>query len=280
MALDPTPPVVTVQVSPPAPDGANGWYRGPVSVTWAVSDAESPIVTPTGCAAAAPGDGVAPLTCSATSAGGTTSVPVTIKRDSTPPSTPTFTGIRARKTYTPKSLPKARAVGCTAADPTSGVGSCKIAGYATRLGRHKLTATAVNGAGLTSTATLTYTVRKPAAITKLELAKGVTLAKLSHSGIRVTVRVATGATRLTAKLVARVPKGSGPGTREIVLGGAAKRVGAGTRHLRMTLTARAKRQLLAVSKATIEVTVAGRSGRARNEQLNRSVAVRRTPSTG
>ena len=43
MALDATPPVVTPAISPAAPDGANGWYRGPVTVTWSVSDAESPV---------------------------------------------------------------------------------------------------------------------------------------------------------------------------------------------------------------------------------------------
>ena len=31
MALDPTPPVVTPVVTPAAPDGANGWYRNPVT---------------------------------------------------------------------------------------------------------------------------------------------------------------------------------------------------------------------------------------------------------
>ncbi len=38
MALDNTPPVVTAVVSPAAPDGSNGWYREPVTVTWSVSD--------------------------------------------------------------------------------------------------------------------------------------------------------------------------------------------------------------------------------------------------
>ena len=46
MALDNTPPVVTASLSPAAPDGSNGWYREPVTVTWQVSDAESPVIGP------------------------------------------------------------------------------------------------------------------------------------------------------------------------------------------------------------------------------------------
>ena len=88
MALDATPPVITPVVSPAAPDGANGWYRGPVTVTWSASDPESPVVDPAGCGGASPDDGTSVVTCSATSAGGTTSVPLTIRRDSTAPSAP------------------------------------------------------------------------------------------------------------------------------------------------------------------------------------------------
>ena len=56
VAFDPTPPVVTPTVSPAAPDGANLWYRGPVTVSWAVSDAQSPVTAMSGCAPTAPGD--------------------------------------------------------------------------------------------------------------------------------------------------------------------------------------------------------------------------------
>ena len=69
MALDNTPPVVTASLSPAAPDGTNGWYRGPVTVTWQVSDAESPVIGPAGCAPVSLTTS-ASVTCSATSAGG------------------------------------------------------------------------------------------------------------------------------------------------------------------------------------------------------------------
>jgi hypothetical protein len=70
MALDPTPPVIVAHVSPTTPDGANGWYRGPVSVSWNVSDTGSPVVDPSGCTTQALGDDSSvALRCTATSAG-------------------------------------------------------------------------------------------------------------------------------------------------------------------------------------------------------------------
>jgi hypothetical protein len=67
--------------------GANGWYVSDVAVTWRVTDDESPIAASTGCEAAsvtADTDGIT-YTCSATSAGGSHSESVTIKRDATAP---------------------------------------------------------------------------------------------------------------------------------------------------------------------------------------------------
>ena len=146
MALDTTPPLIAPTIAPPSPDGANGWYRGPVTVGWNVSDPQSPVVDPSGCAPTSPGDGSTALTCSATSAGGTTSTPLTIKRDSTPPSAPAITGIASR-TYAGANLPSRSALECTAGDPTSGVAWCVVQGYAAGGGAHTLTAVATNGAG-------------------------------------------------------------------------------------------------------------------------------------
>jgi hypothetical protein len=83
--IDSTPPDVSVQVS--GPQGANGFYNGPVSVAWTVSDDGSRIASAVGCGSAAvtadtPGT---TLTCTAKSAGGTTTKSVTIKKDATPP---------------------------------------------------------------------------------------------------------------------------------------------------------------------------------------------------
>jgi len=80
--IDRTPPTVQAQVVGTL--GNNGWYRSDVHVSWSIGDA--PIST-TGCDASDLTTDTAGTTfsCTATSAGGTTSSSVTIKRDATPP---------------------------------------------------------------------------------------------------------------------------------------------------------------------------------------------------
>ena len=274
MALDATPPVVTPVMSPAAPDGANGWYRGPVTVTWNASDPESPVVNPAGCGAASPGDGTSVLKCSATSAGGTASLALTIKRDSTAPSAPAIMGI-GPKTYLPSTLPKASAVRCTAADPTSGIAGCTVTGYGSGFGAHTLKATAINEAGLTTTATMRFTVAKPEAIARLELSR-LTLTRLETSGLALRVRVAAASTRLVARLVARIPRASGTGTRALTIGRLTRRnLGAGGHRLRITLTPAGKLALSTLPKASLKVTVSGSSSRAKTASLKGSLVVRR-----
>lgn len=64
----------------------NGWYTSDVAVTWSVTDPESAFTTE-GCNAQSVTEDTAgtTFTCTARSAGGTTSESVTIKRDTTPP---------------------------------------------------------------------------------------------------------------------------------------------------------------------------------------------------
>ena len=95
--LDYSPPVVSPNVTGTL--GTNGWYRSNVNIAWSVTDAESTIVSSTGCD---PADlavdttGVS-YTCTATSAGfgGPGSGSITVKRDATAPevvcgATPTY----------------------------------------------------------------------------------------------------------------------------------------------------------------------------------------------
>lgn len=86
---DGTAPVVTYAVNPTDPDGTNGWYRGDVSLTWTVIEAETPAsLTTVGCddQAVTVDQDATVYTCEATSPGGTTGpVSVTIKRDGTAP---------------------------------------------------------------------------------------------------------------------------------------------------------------------------------------------------
>ena len=72
-----------------APDGADGWYRGGVTLTWDVVDAESPSsLAKIGCVdqTVAADQPETLYSCSATSAGGSSGpVTVSIKRDGTAP---------------------------------------------------------------------------------------------------------------------------------------------------------------------------------------------------
>jgi hypothetical protein len=82
---DSTAPVITPTVSGTL--GNNGWYVSDITVSWSVVDNESAISSSSGCGSTTittDTDGTT-LTCSATSAGGTSSQSVTVKRDATEP---------------------------------------------------------------------------------------------------------------------------------------------------------------------------------------------------
>jgi hypothetical protein len=275
MALDPTPPVIVPTISPASPNGDNGWYRGSVSVSWNVSDPGSPVVDSSGCTPQALGsDSSVTLRCTATSAGGTTSVPLTIRTDSTAPSAPSITGI-AKRAYARANLPAATAIACTASDPTSGVDRCAIKGYGRGAGAHTLTAVATNDAGLTSTTTLRYTVSEPAAIMRLRLARHGRLATLARSGIPIELRVAAASTRLGIKLVARVPRTLGKGTKLVTLGRLRREAGAGLVHFTIRLTAKEQRQLGAFARTTLRITVRAASTNAATRTLRAAIFIRR-----
>lgn len=82
---DTTPPVITAIEA--GWMGENGWYASAVTVSWSVVDDESPISSSSGCDPTTiwPDTTGTTLTCSATSAGGTSSESVTIRIDVTPP---------------------------------------------------------------------------------------------------------------------------------------------------------------------------------------------------
>jgi len=82
---DSTAPIITPVVSGTA--GANGWYRSNVSVTWNVTDTESAIGSSQGCGPTNVTSDTSAITftCTATSAGGTSTASVTIKRDTIAP---------------------------------------------------------------------------------------------------------------------------------------------------------------------------------------------------
>ena len=82
---DSSAPVITPNVSGTL--GNNGWYTSDVTVAWSVVDNESAISSSSGCGPTMINADTAgqTLTCTATSAGGTSEQSVTIKRDATAP---------------------------------------------------------------------------------------------------------------------------------------------------------------------------------------------------
>jgi len=118
---DTTAPVITYVLDPTLPDGSADWYKSNVSLTWTVSEPETPAsLVKTGCVdQLINADQVATeYSCSATSDGGSAGpVNVSIKRDATLPVV-TVTGVVDGGVYTLGSVP---AAGCNTTDATSGV---------------------------------------------------------------------------------------------------------------------------------------------------------------
>jgi hypothetical protein len=154
---DTTAPVITPGVSGTL--GSNGWYTSDVAVSWAVNDAESAVTSQSGCDPTTVDydtSGVT-FTCSATSAGGTDSESVTIKRDATQPSVSLVGGPASGQSYYFGSVPEAPT--CDALDTMSGLdGQCSVTGYGTGVGSHTVVAAAKDLAGNTNSDSSTYTV--------------------------------------------------------------------------------------------------------------------------
>jgi hypothetical protein len=124
---DSTPPVITPNVSGTL--GNNGWYVSNVTVSWTVSDPESTITSQSGCGTTSITTDTAgqTLTCTATSAGGTSSHSVTIKRDATKPTASASAtangGAYTSGTWTNKTV----TVSFTGTDNMSGIAGCTAA---------------------------------------------------------------------------------------------------------------------------------------------------------
>jgi hypothetical protein len=157
--VDTTPPVITPNVTGTL--GNNLWYTSNVLVSWTVADGESAISSSSGCGSTTISTDTAgtTLTCSATSAGGTSSESVTIKRDATDPTNVAFTdgSITDGGSYYFGFVPTGPTT-CTADDATSLLADCSVTGGGTSVGGHSYTATATDNAGNDATATLSYTV--------------------------------------------------------------------------------------------------------------------------
>lgn len=154
--VDSTPPLTTPLVD--GLRGSDGWFRGDISVVWLTTDAQSTITARNGCSPVTITADTAGtlLTCSATSAGGTSTHSITVRRDATPPAITWSGDIRDGDSYSFGSVPAVDS--CSAQDALAGPGGCIVGGYDTAVGSHLLTATAWDAAGNTATSTRRYSV--------------------------------------------------------------------------------------------------------------------------
>ena len=157
---DGTAPVITPAVTGSL--GTDGWYVGNVQVAWTVIDAGSPITSQTGC------DPVnivtdtvgQTITCTATSAGGTSSQSVTIKRDTQAPNTTILTPANdASYDRVPRFLPTIPApMGRQAIASCAGPVPSGSAIDTVTEGPKTFAVTATDAAGNAATVTRAYTV--------------------------------------------------------------------------------------------------------------------------
>jgi hypothetical protein len=156
--LDKTKPVITGAVTS-GTKGTNGWYVGPVTVTFTCSDALSGVATcPDPVVLSANGANTASGTAT-DKAGNTASASVGgINIDQEKPRLTTADVNVQGQTYTVGGVPSAT---CTATDNVSGLASCTVkvtGGNANGVGSFAYTATATDKAGNTSTVSGTFSV--------------------------------------------------------------------------------------------------------------------------
>jgi hypothetical protein len=129
--VDASAPGISYVVNPPSPDGSNGWYTSDVTLTWTVTESDSPssLVT-SGCVDQdiAADQVETNYSCSATSAGGSAGpVSVAIKRDATAPHDVSGAPNRGADSNGWYNNPVDVVFGGT--DDTSGIGSCSTISY-------------------------------------------------------------------------------------------------------------------------------------------------------
>lgn len=150
---DNTPPMILPTVSGTL--GNNSWYTGDVTTSWSVTDAESAVTSTVGCnTAILSSDALgAGYTCTATSAGGTSTGSVTVNRDATAPV------LAPEVTPSVILLNGSGSVAAHASDALSGVVTQSCAALdTTTVGNHTSICTATDAAGNTATTTVSYSV--------------------------------------------------------------------------------------------------------------------------
>jgi hypothetical protein len=120
LAKDTTPPVITPTLTGTL--GANGWYTSNVGLSWTVTDPESRSIKKSGCGSVSLTTDTSgtTYTCSATSAGGTSSKSVTIKRDAALPGSTITTPVNGATYAAGQAVPASY----SCSDSTSGIAKC------------------------------------------------------------------------------------------------------------------------------------------------------------
>lgn len=150
---DHTPPSITPTVTGTL--GDNGWYTSDISVSWAVADSESGIVSQDGCDTVSVTSDTSgtTLSCTAESGGGSDSVSITVKRDATAPV------LAPMVSPNPVSLGAAATASANASDTGSGVASESCEEPVTgSVGSKTLDCIATDNAGNTRWASVDYRV--------------------------------------------------------------------------------------------------------------------------
>ena len=154
LAADSSAPAISYVLNPAAPNGS-GWYTGDVLVDWTVIDPDSTITGSTGCddTTLSSDTAGAAFTCTAVSAGGSSSVTTTtIKRDATAPTL-------APTTPSPLLRGQSYVASPNASDATSDVASSSCGALDTSTTGSKSTSCmATDNAGNVATVILNYTV--------------------------------------------------------------------------------------------------------------------------
>jgi alpha-tubulin suppressor-like RCC1 family protein/uncharacterized protein YegL len=154
---DVSPPEIAAAVSGTV--GGGGWYTSAVQVSWTVTDPQTPA---TGCDATTIAFDTAgqAVTCTATSAGGSASQSVTIKRDATGPVLTTSGPLSAEATSASGAVVNYAAASATdALSGPAGAPSCApLSGSLFPLGANIVTCTGADVAGNISSASFTITV--------------------------------------------------------------------------------------------------------------------------
>jgi hypothetical protein len=202
--VDETPPAVKPVVT--GEQGANGFYTGPVGVSWTVADPDSRIVGRTGCDAVTVSADTAgdTYTCTAASRGGTTTESVTVKRDTAAPELTVPPVLVAQATSVGGAPLTYAATASDAVDPAPGVACATPSGSTFPVGTTSVSCTATDAAGHATTKRFDAVVVAP----QQRVAPAAQRRMAILPALTFRYRLVRGATKFSALKIKRIPAGA------------------------------------------------------------------------